>query len=172
MAAAAPGTWKVDHITVNVRDLRATQRFFVEVLGFEVFAHFNPETAISGMISTVVRRGDLKIAINEGTNPKSQISEFVAKHGEGVQHIAVHVDDIDACIAELKGRGVEFLTEILEDRDEFGRLRQCFTRPIMGGLFLEFIQRDGARGFGQGNVQRLYDAVEEAQYRGGGISRE
>lgn len=165
------GIIKIDHVTLCVNSLQGTQDFFKQVMGFGEFAYFKPATNVSGMISTVVKLGDIKVAVNEGTNPDSQIVDFVNKHGEGVQHIAWLVKDLDAAVAILKTRGVEFLTEVLHDSDEFGTLKQIFTKPLFGGMFFEFIQRDGCQGFGQGNVQRLYEAVEEAQFKGQGKPR-
>jgi 4-hydroxyphenylpyruvate dioxygenase-like putative hemolysin len=127
------------------------------------FAYFGPETSHSGMISTVMKTGDIKLALNEGTTPDSQISEFVAKHGEGVQHVALRVKNLEHTVALLKQRGLEFITPILQDKDDKGTLFQIFSKPVWGGLFFEFIQRDGCETFGQGNVQTLYEAVEREQ---------
>jgi 4-hydroxyphenylpyruvate dioxygenase len=59
---------------------------------------------------------------------------------------------------------MEFLTPVLEDHDDKGNLLQIFSKPVWGGMFFEFIQRNGCEGFGNGNVQTLYEAVEEDQF--------
>ncbi|MFD3871226.1 4-hydroxyphenylpyruvate dioxygenase [Streptomyces sp. NPDC058623] len=118
-----------------------------------------------------------------------QIDRFLAAHnGAGVQHLAFLVDDIVDSVRTLGGQGVEFLntpsayydllarrvdgladriaelrgTSVLADRDEWGYLLQIFTRSPYprGTLFYEYIQRNGARGFGSSNIKALYEAVE------------
>lgn len=154
----------VDHITFCVSSLKESTDFCKNVLGMEEFAYFSPNTHVSGMISTVMKTQDIKFALNEGTNPESQITDFVNKHGEGVQHIAIRVKDLHKTIEMLKTRGLEFITPVLEDKDDKGTLLQIFSKPVWGGMFFEFIQRNGCEGFGTGNVQILYEAVEREQF--------
>ncbi len=129
---------------------------------------------------------------------KSQIEEYLeANQGPGVQHIALLTDDIVAAIARLRKNGVDFLDvpdsyydnlanrvgnvdediqklkdlKILVDRDEEGYLLQLFTKPIQDTptLFIEIIQRKGSRGFGQGNFQALFEAIEREQEKRGNL---
>lgn len=123
---------------------------------------------------------------------KSQIEEYLRyNNGPGVQHLAFSCQDIVATVRALQNAGVEFLKtprtyydalsarvgtirqdvevlrdlNVLVDRDEWGHLLQIFTKPISGRptLFFELIQREGARGFGSGNIRALFDAVEREQ---------
>jgi 4-hydroxyphenylpyruvate dioxygenase len=113
--------------------------------------------------------------------------------GPGVQHLALATPDICATVDELRARGVEFLATpdtyytdpvlaarigevrvpveelksrgILVDRDEDGYLLQIFTKPIgdRPTVFFEFIERHGSLGFGKGNFQALFEAIEREQ---------
>jgi 4-hydroxyphenylpyruvate dioxygenase len=123
---------------------------------------------------------------------KSQIEEYLDFYGgPGVQHIAVTTDDIVTTVRALKARGVEFLRTpttyydtlqarvgkidepldalrelgILVDRDDEGYLLQIFTKPVQDRptLFFEIIQRKGAKGFGKGNFQALFESIEREQ---------
>ncbi|MEU2537251.1 4-hydroxyphenylpyruvate dioxygenase [Streptomyces iakyrus] len=125
----------------------------------------------------------------DDTRVPGQIDRFLRDHsGPGVQHLAFLVDDIVGSVRALGDRGVSFLrtpgayydllaervagmadaiadlreTNVLADRDEWGYLLQIFTRPPhpRGTLFYEYIQRNGARGFGSANIKALYEAVE------------
>jgi len=60
---------------------------------------------------------------------------------------------------------------ILVDRDEHGYLLQTFTETMQDRptLFLEIIQRRGARGFGAGNFKALFEAIEREQARRGNL---
>ena len=123
---------------------------------------------------------------------RSQIDEYLDYYGgPGVQHIAVSTTDIVATVTALAERGVRFLRTpdsyytglperigeidesiddlrrlgILVDRDEEGYLLQIFTKPLgdRPTIFLEIIERHGARGFGEGNFKALFEAIEREQ---------
>lgn len=123
---------------------------------------------------------------------KSQIEEYIDFYGgAGVQHLAIATDDILTTVADLRSRGVEFLVvpetyyqdlaervgpideeiaelkklNILVDRDDEGYLLQLFTKPIVDRptLFIEIIQRKGAKSFGKGNFKALFEAIEREQ---------
>jgi len=129
---------------------------------------------------------------------KSQIQEYVDYNdGPGVQHIAMSTQDIIATVRKLRANGVEFLSVppsyyddlaeragkidepvrdlaelgILVDRDQNGYLLQLFTKPVEDRptLFLEVIQRKGARSFGVGNFKALFEAVEREQAKRGNL---
>ncbi|HLF27953.1 MAG TPA: 4-hydroxyphenylpyruvate dioxygenase [Anaerolineae bacterium] len=129
---------------------------------------------------------------------KSQIEEYLDYYvGPGVQHIALITGDIIHTVDALKQRGLEFLRVpqayyaslpdrigaikeryediarlgILADRDDEGYLLQIFSRPIQDRptLFLEVIQRRGARGFGVGNFKALFESIEIEQARRGNL---
>ncbi|GAC1697767.1 MAG: 4-hydroxyphenylpyruvate dioxygenase [Ktedonobacteraceae bacterium] len=123
---------------------------------------------------------------------KSQIEEYLDFYrGPGVQHIALNTDDIITTVRTLEERGVEFLKTpgvyyetvldrvgkideditqlaelgILIDHDDEGYLLQIFSKPIVNRptLFFEVIERKGARGFGEGNLKALFEALEREQ---------
>ena len=127
---------------------------------------------------------------------KSQVEEYLDFYGgAGCQHIAVATDDIVFTISEMRKSGVEFLhvpgtyydtvsdrvgniaedmatlksLGIMVDRDEEGYLLQIFTKPVEDRptLFFEIIQRKGAKSFGKGNFQALFESIEAEQARRG-----
>src|ERR671910_1883742 len=129
---------------------------------------------------------------------KSQIEEYLEFYGgAGVQHIAMSTVDIVGTVRQLRDRGVRFLATpesyygelperigdieedladlhelgILADRDDEGYLLQIFTKPIgdRPTLFLEVIERHGARGFGEGNFKALFEAIEREQESRGNL---
>lgn len=125
---------------------------------------------------------------------KSQIQEFLDRHnGAGVQHIALTTSNIISTISQLRERDIQFLkvphtyyedipgrglnvtediptleeNQILVDGDKEGYLLQIFTDTYVGPLFYEFIQRKKHWGFGEGNFQALFDAIERDQMQRG-----
>ncbi len=129
---------------------------------------------------------------------KSQIQEYLEFYnGAGVQHLALLTNDIVETITKLRANGVEFLyvpdtyyedlkervgdidedidalkkLNILVDCDDEGYLLQLFSKPIVDRptLFIEIIQRKGARGFGEGNFKALFESLEREQERRGNL---
>ncbi|HEX2435643.1 MAG TPA: 4-hydroxyphenylpyruvate dioxygenase [Solirubrobacterales bacterium] len=129
---------------------------------------------------------------------KSQIEEYLEFYGgPGVQHVALATTDIVRTVRALRQRGVRFLMTpgsyyeelpdrvdeieedlgdlrelgILADQDDEGYLLQIFTKPIgdRPTLFLEVIERHGARGFGEGNFKALFEAIEREQASRGNL---
>ncbi|HLT15055.1 MAG TPA: 4-hydroxyphenylpyruvate dioxygenase, partial [Acidimicrobiales bacterium] len=129
---------------------------------------------------------------------KSQIEEYLDFYGSpGVQHIALLTSDIVATVIALQARGVRFMDVppeyydearerlrgvdlewdalevlgILVDRDHDGHLLQIFTETVTDRptVFFEIIQREGARGFGEGNFKALFESIERAQARRGNL---
>lgn len=119
--------------------------------------------------------------------------------GPGVQHLALATSDILRTVDRLRAAGIEFLDtpdayyedpelrarigkvrvpieelqrrRILVDRDEDGYLLQIFTKPIgdRPTVFFELIERHGSLGFGKGNFQALFEALEREQARRGNL---
>jgi 4-hydroxyphenylpyruvate dioxygenase len=117
----------------------------------------------------------------------------------GVQHIALRTQDIVATVRALRDRGVRFLDipatyyddarermaamgadlpwerlaelGILVDRDSEGYLLQIFTETVTDRptVFIEIIQREGAKGFGEGNFKALFESIEREQERRGNL---
>lgn len=191
----------VDHMVGNVEIGKMNEwvKFYEDVLGFKQMLSFDDKdisTKYTALMSKVMSNGNgrIKFPINEPADglKKSQIDEYLDfNEGPGVQHVAVATDDIINTIAELRSRGIQFLSipdtyydeleervgeideqtstlrelGILVDRDDEGYLLQIFTKPIQPRptMFFEIIQRKGATSFGKGNFKALFEAIEREQ---------
>jgi methylmalonyl-CoA/ethylmalonyl-CoA epimerase len=165
----------IDHITLCVKDLKAAEYLFTKVLGFDViWSARDVGTDKSSMDTIVVQRGKTKVALMQGRDKavKSQITEFIEKYGQTVQHVAIEVDDIEAVCREWEERGVRFTGPLKEGRDGFGPLKQRFTYPLFpgSGIFLELTQRqhgqEQSRTFVRRSVEELYKDIERDQLDG------
>ncbi len=198
----------IDHTVGNVEKgkMDGCVNFYSEVFGFTVFQEFDENdiaTQYSALRSKVTRDMNTMITfpINEPAVglKKSQIQEYLEFYrGAGVQHIALHTDDIISTVGAMRERGVQFLSStpneyydelrehsagiaedidelqrlnILVDREEDGYLLQLFTRPVTDRptLFFEVIQRKGAKGFGKGNFKALFESIEREQEARGNL---
>ena len=206
-AGGGVGLRFIDHTVGNVDVGRMDDwvSFYSEVFGFTVFQEFDEQdiaTQYSALRSKVTRdpRTQVTFPINEPSVglKASQIQEYLDYYrGSGVQHIALHTDDIVGTVQAMSDRGVEFLNtpdayyaalgrraegidedlerlrdlRILIDRDDDGYLLQIFTRPVgdRPTLFFEVIQRKGAKGFGKGNFKALFESIEREQAARGNL---
>ena len=171
--------------------------FYTKIFNFHEVRKFDIKGQLTGLTSKAMRSPCKKITIpiNEPTEGKSQIQEYLDEyHGSGIQHLAMLTGDILQTVRQLKDTGIDFLdrapdtyyedipvrvpnvTEnmetvkdlsVLVDGDNTGYLLQIFTKNLIGPIFFEIIQRKGHQGFGDGNFQALFEAIERDQKRRG-----
>ncbi|MBC3766427.1 4-hydroxyphenylpyruvate dioxygenase [Neptunicella marina] len=202
MEQAGAGLFEVDHLTHNVKrgNMSVWANFYERIANFREIRYFDIEGKLTGLVSKAMTGpcGKIRIPINESSDDKSQIEEFIREYnGEGIQHIAMSTNDIYQTVRTLKDRGLAFMdtpdtyyekvnarveghTENVKDLQELkilidgapmkdGILLQIFTDTVIGPVFFEIIQRKGNQGFGEGNFKALFESIEEDQIRRGVI---
>lgn len=196
------GLVSLDHLTHNVKrgNMSVWAHFYERIGNFREVRYFDIEGKLTGLVSKAMTApcGKIRIPINESSDDKSQIEEFIRQYnGEGIQHIALATDDIYQTVRTLKSRGMKFMHtpdtyyenvdkrvpghgEDVEQLHELkvlidgapmkdGILLQIFTDTVIGPVFFEIIQRKGNEGFGEGNFKALFESIEEDQIRRGVI---
>jgi 4-hydroxyphenylpyruvate dioxygenase len=195
------GLTYIDHLTHNVHRGRMAEwaEFYERLFNFREIKYFDIEGKLTGLKSKAMTSpcGKIRIPINESSDDKSQIQEYLsAYHGEGIQHVALGSDDIYRTVETLRDRDVVFqdtLETYYEGIDKRlpqhgedvarlkrnrilidgaptpggGRLLQIFTTTVIGPIFFEIIQRKGDDGFGEGNFRALFESIELDQIRRG-----
>lgn len=167
--------------------------FYEGIFNFKEVRYFDIKGKSTGLLSKAMRSpcGLFSVPINEPTESKSQIQEYLDEYkGSGIQHIAMTTERIISTLEKLKNNDIQFLNPppetyyrmlqdrlpmvseditqlqknaILVDGDAHGYLLQIFTKNMIGPVFYEVIQRKGHDGFGDGNFQALFDAIEADQ---------
>jgi 4-hydroxyphenylpyruvate dioxygenase len=107
------GLTYIDHLTHNVHRGRMKEwaEFYENLFGFREIRYFDIEGKLTGLKSKAMTSpcGKIRIPINESSDDKSQIAEYLALyHGEGIQHIALGTDDIYSTVEAMKKRQVAF----------------------------------------------------------------
>lgn len=186
----------IDHLTHNVfqGNMDTWADFYSNHFNFYQLHFFDIKGEQTSLVSRAMGNGKIAIPLNESEDEKSQINEYLRDYnGEGVQHVALHTNDIYKTIEIMKGRGIKFLDvpdtyyEMLEDRipghgenlellrkykilidgEPDNLLLQIFTKTCIGPIFFEIIQRKKNEGFGEGNFKALFDSIERDQKRRG-----
>ncbi len=188
----------IDHVTHNVfrGNMDQWAGFYEKLFNFREIRYFDIEGKLTGLKSRAMTSpdGNIRIPINESSDDKSQIHEYLVEYqGEGIQHIALATDRIYDAVESLRKTGIDFqdtpetyyerldnrikghgedvprLTRdrILMDGEENNLLLQIFTKNAIGPIFFEIIQRKGNQGFGEGNFKALFESIELDQIRRG-----
>ncbi len=130
---------KVDHIGIAVKDIDEAAKFWEGVLGLKIVAR--EEVASQKVITAFIPCGDSEVELLQATAEDSPIAKFIENKGEGIQHIALKVDDVAAALSALKEQGCRLIDET--PRPGAGGAQIAFLHPkATGGVLLELCQRD------------------------------
>jgi len=128
---------KIDHIGIAVKSLREAIKVYEETLGLKVSGY--DEVDEQGVRVAMLNIGESRIELLEPTRPDSAIEKFMTKRGEGIHHIAVRVENIEAAIERLKSSGVR-LVDSVPRRGAHGT-RTAFVHPSSThGVLLELVE--------------------------------
>ncbi len=128
----------VDHIGIAAGSMDERADFYTHVLDMAV-------TGIEEVTDQKVRTaflpaGESELEILESTTPDGPIATYISKKGEGIHHIALRVDDLEAALEELKIKGVKLIDEA--PRCGAGGTKIAFIHPkATGGVLLELCER-------------------------------
>ncbi|MDW5298654.1 MAG: methylmalonyl-CoA epimerase [Sedimentibacter sp.] len=130
---------KIDHIGIAVKNLDDAVNFYENILGVKsAGTEIVQEQKVKVAFLPI---GDSEVELLESTEEDGAIAKFIAKNGEGVQHIAYRVDDIEAAIAEMKEKGIRMIDE--KPRYGAGGAKIAFCHPKSTfGVLIELTQRE------------------------------
>jgi LAO/AO transport system kinase len=133
----SPGASRLhlDHLGIAVQDIDSTRSFW-QILGLEA----SPEETVQHerVRIAMLPLGETRIELLEAITEDSVIGRFVAKHGQGLHHVALRSDDVDAMFTTLTARGVRLASEAVLVGS--GGHRYFFVHPASsGGVLLEIV---------------------------------
>ncbi|MCK8059543.1 MULTISPECIES: methylmalonyl-CoA epimerase [unclassified Fusibacter] len=116
---------KVDHIGIAVKNLDETLKFYTEVLGLECQG---TETVEEQKVRVAfLPIGDTEVELLESTSEDGPIAKFIEKNGEGMQHIAFKVENIEEAIQHMLDKGMRMIDE--KPRYGAGGAKIAFVHP-------------------------------------------
>lgn len=116
---------KIEHLGIAVKDIKASNKIFAELLGTTPYKSEIVES--EGVITSFFQVGESKIELLQATHPESAIAKYLEKNREGIHHIAFDVDDIEAELARLKSLGYRLIHESPKDGADNKRI--AFLHP-------------------------------------------
>jgi methylmalonyl-CoA epimerase len=127
---------EIDHLGIAVKSIAQARKLY-ESLGLQVV---HEETVEHEHVRTaLIPAGDARIELLEPTTPDSPVGRFLARRGEGLHHIALHVEDISGALDTLKSQGARLISEDIQTGA--GGHLYFFVHPSSaGGVLLEICQ--------------------------------
>ena len=130
---------KLDHIGIAVKNMENALAFYLDTLGIssvgtEVIEEQKVKVAFLPL-------GDTELELLESTSPDGPVAKFIEKRGEGIQHIALRVENIEEALNELKEKGAQLIDQ--QPRYGAGNAKIAFLHPkATGGILLEISERE------------------------------
>ena len=131
-------TGKIDHIGIAVANLDETLKLYTDVLGLKL--HGTETVADQKVRVAFLPIGDTELELLESTEPDGPIAKFIEAKGQGLQHLAFQVDDIEAALEEMRLKGIRLIDE--KPRYGAGGAKIAFLHPkATNGVLVELCQR-------------------------------
>jgi methylmalonyl-CoA epimerase len=131
------GTARIHHLGIAVSSLEDSLKFYRDALGLT--AAQTVEVEQEKVRVAMLPAGEARIVLLEPTAADSPIAKFLAKRGDGLHHIALRTDDLEAAVERLKRQGARLVTEEIQIGAE--GYRYVFVHPkSVGGVLLELIE--------------------------------
>lgn len=126
---------RIAHLGVAVADADKAAAFFGDMLGLAV----DRKEELGELRIAFLPVGETNLELVQSTTPEGVMARFVEKRGEGIHHVALEVDDIDAALVELKTKGVQLIDEVARPGAHGARV--AFLHPkATHGVLTELVE--------------------------------
>ena len=127
----------IHHIAIAVEDLDGALAFYRDALGVAVGER--REVPAEGVEIAFLPIGDAELELMRPLDPENSIGRFLEKRGEGIHHVCMLVEDIEAAVARMEAEGARMATEVRSHPDG---TRYAFVHPkSTHGVLLELYQK-------------------------------
>ena len=129
----------IDHIGVAVRTIEHAGKFYTDILGLKIMDIEN--VADQKVNVAFIPITDSEVELLESTHADGPVAKYIDSKGEGVQHIAFRVENIEEALSELKVKGVRLIDE--KPRKGAGGAKIAFIHPKeTNGVLIEICERN------------------------------
>ena len=129
---------KIDHLGIAVNSIEEGKKFWSDILGLDFEGS---ETVTEQKVTTAFFPvSESEVELLESTAPDGPVAKYIEKKGQGIQHVAFRVEDIEAALMELKEKGVKLIDQ--EPRIGAGGAKIAFLHPkATNGVLVELCER-------------------------------
>ena len=129
---------KIDHLGIAVNSIEDGKRFWTDTLGlpFE-----GDETVAEQKVTTAFFPvGESEVELLESTAPDGPVAKYIEKRGQGIQHVAFRVENVEEALEELKAKGIQLIDQV--PRIGAGGAKIAFLHPkATNGVLVELCER-------------------------------
>lgn len=150
---------RIDHLGIAVRDVDAALERYRAILGAELIERVTMTMHDNRLDAAYLRLGDGVVVLDGAVQPDGFLARFIERHGEGLHHLAVVVDDLDAYVQELEAKGVR-----IPHRESLGPLRReiLLSPKDLCGVVVQVIEwKEGDAPTPEARVERLRRFLRE-----------
>lgn len=122
---------KIDHIAIAVNNVEEAAKKYQQVLGVDKVIFETVES--EGVKLAILKLENARIELMEPTRDDSPIKKFLEKKGEGLHHMALATNDIEAEYQRMEGCGIQFLGKI-RDGSEGTKITFIHPKSLSGVL--------------------------------------
>ncbi len=129
---------RIDHIGIAIKGIEQAGKFYTDILGLEIedIEHVSDQKVNVAFVPVA----DSEVELLESTDPEGPVAKYLDSRGEGVQHIAFRVEDIEEALKELKDKGVRLIDQT--PRKGAGGAKIAFIHPKeTHGILVELCER-------------------------------
>lgn len=127
----------IEHIGIAVNNLEDSIKYYEDVLGLKCY--LIEEVEDQQVRTAFFKIGQTKIELLESTDPEGPIGKYIKKKGEGIHHLAFHVNELQKSLEEIKEKGIR----LIDDKPRGGAegLQIAFLHPkSTNGVLTEFCE--------------------------------
>ncbi|MCJ7593833.1 MAG: methylmalonyl-CoA epimerase [Desulfobacterales bacterium] len=130
---------RIDHIGIAVKTIAEAGKFYTDALGLKIQDIEN--VADQKVNVAFIPISESEVELVESTDPDGPVAKYIDARGEGVQHIAFRVENIEVALAELKAKGIRLIDQ--EPRKGAGGAKIAFIHPKeTNGVLIEICERE------------------------------
>lgn len=129
---------KIDHLGIAVSSIDEKKKFWIDAMGLTLEG---TETVEAQKVTTAfLPVGESEVELLESTSDDGPVAKYIEKKGEGIQHVAFRVENIEEALAELKEKGIQLIDQT--PRKGAGGAKIAFLHPkATGGVLVELCER-------------------------------
>ncbi len=132
-----PTVKAINHVAVVVDDMEKSLAFWRDALGIELHELRDVPTEKSQVAFLPLAGAEVELVLP--TTDDSGLAKYLDKHGPGLHHLCLEVDDVEAMLAQLKSKGIRLINE--QPRTTADGKKYAFIHPeSTGGVLVELYQ--------------------------------
>ncbi len=145
---------RIDHVSIAVKDAdQATRQYEMLLNAVPIRTEILKEKAGPVKVS-YMQIGENIISLIQSMEPDGFVNQHIAKHGEGMHHMGLEVDNLEEFVKEVEGKGFK-----IPLRDEFSNRSEVVLRPRdSAGVVLQILQwKGGSDATVEDRIKRILD---------------